>query len=99
MTHDRPRDHDPVQRLNDLHAGDLLAIARTFGGHPDATSARAERVHDEGIDLAVDEPGGPTTTRVPFVRDVGQRGPRRAFLDLSRRAQAALGDDDRSGPS
>jgi hypothetical protein len=89
-----------VQRLNDLHADDLLAIARTFGGHPDATSARAERVDDDGMDLALDEPGGPATARVAFVRAVGQRGPRRAFLDLSRRAQAALGaDDDPSGPS
>ncbi len=38
------RRHDSVQCLNIHHADDLLAVARAFGGHPDATSAVAERV-------------------------------------------------------
>lgn len=30
------RHHDPVQHLNDDHAGDLVAMARALGGHPEA---------------------------------------------------------------
>jgi hypothetical protein len=93
MSHGR---HDPVQRLNDHHADDLLVLARAFGGHPDAISARAERVDREGADLVLDTPRGPATTRVAFtepVADDSRRGLRAAFADLARRARAALAAD------
>lgn len=85
---------DPVQHINDNHAHDLLAAARAFGGHPDATSARAERVDREGIHLVLDTPRGQTAARVGFAEPVGGTsypdGLRAAFADLARRARAAL---------
>jgi hypothetical protein len=96
MVHEPPchrRDHDPVERLNDHHADDLLAVARVIGGHPDATEARAERIDDDGVDIAVETPTGSTTARVRFA-DAGteQRlSPRRAFLALARQAKAERG--------
>jgi 5-methyltetrahydropteroyltriglutamate--homocysteine methyltransferase len=32
--------HDPVEQLNQHHADDVLAVARAFGGRPDATAAQ-----------------------------------------------------------
>jgi len=84
--------HDPVQRLNEKHADDLLAAARAFGGYPDATSARAERLDRAGIDLALTTPNGPTHARVDFREPAAEagRGLRAAFADLTQRARAAL---------
>lgn len=82
--------HDPVQRVNDKHAEELLAMARSLGGHPEATSARAERVDRFGIDLMVSTPGGPVETRIDFAEPVSDpKWMRAAFRDLTRRAQAA----------
>jgi hypothetical protein len=85
--------HDPVQHVNDNHADDLLAAARAFGGHPGATSAQAQRIDSEGIDLLLDTPRGPAEARVGFnepVADGDPDGLRAAFADLTRRARAAL---------
>lgn len=54
----------PIHHMNNDHANDLLAIARAFAGHPDATSARGEHIDGEGIDLELDTPGGPVSARV-----------------------------------
>jgi hypothetical protein len=81
MSH-RPA-HDPGERLNEHHPDDLLAIVRAFGGHPDATSARAERIDREGIDLTIRTPQGPATARVAFVEPSGIR---MAFRTLARAA-------------
>lgn len=85
--------HDPVDIVNDHHADDLLAVARAFGGRPDATAARAERIDREGMDLVVDTPRGPVGTHVAFAEPVADGDPaglRIAFANLVRRANAAL---------
>ena len=82
--------HDPLVHINTDHGDDLLAIARAFGGCPDATAAQAEQVDETGVTLVAERPGGPTTVHVGFTRPVGSSGPRRAFLDLSGQARAAL---------
>jgi hypothetical protein len=87
--------HEAAQHLNEKHADDLVAIARALGGHPDATSARAEHVDQAGIDLVIDRPGGPATVRVDFVEPLADAAPnlmRAAFEDLAARARAALTD-------
>ncbi|MGH9244616.1 MAG: DUF2470 domain-containing protein [Acidimicrobiales bacterium] len=85
--------HDPVQRVNDHHADDLLAAARAFGGHPDAFSARAERIDRDGMDLSVETPRGPADARVTFIERVADgdsRALRAAFAELARRARTVL---------
>lgn len=93
--------HDPVARVNEEHAEDLLAVARVFGGQPDATSARTERVGRDGIDLVVTTCRGTAAVHVAFDEKATSSagGLRKAFLDLSRQARAALaiGSNERSG--
>lgn len=94
--------HDPVQRVNDMHADELLDVARSLGGHPEATSARAERIDRDGMDLVLATPGGPVEARVGFSEPVSDpKRMRAAFRDLTRRAQAALASDDHgsNGPT
>lgn len=89
--------HDPVQHLNDEHAEDLLSAARTLSGHPDATSAHAERVDRYGIDLMVVTPSGVSEARIAFSEPVADADPdelRAAFAALTRRAQAAFAADN-----
>lgn len=88
--------HDPVEHVNDHHPDELLAIARAFGGHPDATSALAERIDPAGMDLVLDTPHGPVSARVGFAEPVADGDPgelRVAFVDLTDRARAALAAD------
>lgn len=86
MPHGR---HDPVQRVNDKHGDELLAVARSLGNHPDATSARAARIDNEGIDVVLTTPDGPVETRIEFLEPVSDpRRMRAAFRELTRRAQA-----------
>lgn len=88
--------HDPVRHVNDNHADDLLVLAQTFGGHPEATSARAEHIDGEGIDVVVATPGGAVAARVTFTEPVDDGDPagvRAAFADLTRLARAALATD------
>lgn len=95
MTHGPHGYH--VQHINDAHADDLLAAARAFGGYPDATAARAERVDRDGIDLVLDTPRGRTEARVRFTEPVAEAaypdGLRAAFMNLTRRARTALATD------
>lgn len=91
--------HDPVQRLNDHHGDDLLAVARTLGGHPDATSARAEHIGPAGVDLVIDSPLGWSRTHVNFVEPAdGNRELRLAFRALAAVARATLTRRERSAP-
>ncbi len=84
--------HDPVERVNEKHSDDLLAIGRALAGHPDATSARAEGVDNRGIDLVLSTPTGPVEARVDFSEPVSDlRWMRAAFKDLARRAEAEGG--------
>lgn len=87
MSHGR---HDPVQRLNDRHADELLRLAQVLARRPDATSARARLVDSDGIDLVLATPSGPVETRVSFLEPVSDpRRMRAAFRELTRRASAA----------
>lgn len=92
--------HDPLQRLNDHHRDDLLLVARTAGGQPEATAARAERITVDGIDLTVDTPNGEVAVRVAFAKPVTGETPastRTAFRTLARQARAAATDNQPSG--
>lgn len=83
-----------IAHLNDDHPDALLCAAQAFGGHPDATSARAERIDRYGIDLVLATPRGPAAARVGFgepVPDDDPDGLRQACVDLAHRARAALG--------
>lgn len=96
MSHGR----HPVRHVNEGHADDLLAVARAFGGHPDATSARADRIDRDGIDLVLDTPRGTARSRVNFAQPVADGDPNgapAAFRELAGRARAAL-DASRVAP-
>lgn len=93
--------HDPIRILNDEHADDLLAVARTLGRHPDARFVRAERLDRNGVDLVFETQSGAADVRVPFsepVADTDPRALRAAFADLASRARAAL-EGDSNGSS
>ena len=83
---------DALHHINTDHLDDLLAIARAFGGHADATSARAESIDAEGIDLALETIRGPATAHVGFAKPVSEYpdGVRVAFIELTDMARAAL---------
>jgi len=86
--------HDPVQRVNDKHADELLTVARSLGGHPEATSARAQRIDGSGIDLVLATPSGPLEARISFAEPVSDpKRMRAAFRDLTRRANSAFTAD------
>jgi len=88
----RHRQHsDALHTINTRHPDQLLAIARAFGGRADVTSARAERIDAEGIDLVLETPSGSSTVRVEFTEPVVDYpdGVRVAFVRLAR---AALND-------
>jgi hypothetical protein len=96
-----PIRHDPVQRLNDHHADDLLAVAQAFACHPTATSARAMRVDARGIDLEIDHREGTTIAHVAFPEpaDGTPRSVRGAFHRLAAEARAIMANpikDDRT---
>ena len=83
--------HDAAQRLNDHHPDDVLAVARAFGGQPQATAAQVTSVDAAGLDLLVETPAGGVATRIAFadalpVGDV-PASPRLAFRALARRAR------------
>jgi putative heme iron utilization protein len=81
---------DPLSHLNQRHGDELLVVARTLGGHPDAISAQAERVDPNGVDLTIEAPGGPATARVAFTEALADADPaqvRLAFVRLARRAR------------
>jgi hypothetical protein len=84
--------HDPIERLNDHHRDDLLAVARTFAGYPTATRARAMRVDARGVDLEVDHREGTATAYVAFPEpaDGTPRSVRGAFHRLATEAKTVL---------
>jgi len=86
----RPQ-HNPAQRLNDHHPDDVLAVARAFGGQPQATTAQVTSVDAAGLDLLVETPAGAVETRIAFADALPDgdvpASPRLAFRALARRAR------------
>ena len=86
-----PGGTEPLERINQHHADDLLAAARTLCGYPKATAARAERLDRAGIDLAVETPDGLIAARLTFAEPVPEsafpRAARAAFREIARRAR------------
>lgn len=90
--------HDPVHRLNAHHADELLAVARAFGDHPDAVSARATSMDDSGIGMEIVRRNGSTAqARVPFPSPVSGARRRLAFRALADQAAQQLGDGTKGG--
>lgn len=90
--------HDPVQRLNDHHAQQILDVARAFGGEPHAKAARATSIDDDGVDLVIEAADSrQTTARIEFT--VGASGARwrLAFRDLAQQAAGQLRRDRLEG--
>jgi putative heme iron utilization protein len=80
-----------VEHLNDDHADALLAAARAFTGHADATAARATGVDRYGVDLDIDTPAGRVSGRAPFDPPVeNAAGLRAAAVALTRAAREML---------
>jgi hypothetical protein len=79
-----------IAHLNEDHADALLAIARSLGGHPDATAAACTGIDRYGVDLGVVTPRGAGETRVGFAQPAtAPDGLRAATVELARRARAA----------
>jgi hypothetical protein len=83
--------HDAAQRLNDHHPDEVLAIARAFGGQPQATAAQVTSVDAAGLDLLVETPAGWFETSIAFADALADgdvpASPRLAFRALARRAR------------
>lgn len=78
-----------VAHLNADHADALLAMARTLGGHPDATAATCTAADRFGLDLSVDTPRGRAVARVGYAAPLQAAGElRAATVELARRARA-----------
>lgn len=90
MSH--PRRGDALDNINTRHPDRLLVIARAFSDHADVTSARAEGIDAQGIDLALETPRGPARARVEFAEAVADYpgGVRVAFVRLARQADDLL---------
>jgi heme iron utilization protein len=87
---------DPVARtaaaakahLNDDHADALLVMAQALGGYLDATAATCTSIDRYGLDLELDTPRGPSSTRIGFAERVtAADGLRAATVEVARRAR------------
>lgn len=88
-----PQANYAVEHMNDDHADALLAMAKAFTGHTDATAAKALRADRYGMDLGVSTPRGNVSTRVEFSEPIrASDGLRAATVDLARRAREVLGE-------
>jgi len=79
-----------IEHMNADHADALLIMARTIGGHPDATAARAVRIDRYGMDLEADTPRGEwaSAARIPFAETLGApEDLRAATVAAARRAR------------
>lgn len=87
MSYDRAAAH-----MNDDHAESLVKIARAYGSVPTATAARIVTMDDAGMDLEVEVEDGETRhTRVPFNPPIEEGAVRERMVELSHRADEALG--------
>lgn len=82
-----------VRHMNEDHPDALLAMAKAFSGHSDATEATALRADRYGLDLALVTPRGKTPGRVSFLERIETAdGLRKATVDLTHAAREALGE-------
>jgi putative heme iron utilization protein len=80
-----------VKHMNEDHKDSLVAMARAFTGHTDATDAFALRADRYGMDIGIDTPRGKANGRVEFAEPVSSAGGlRSAVVDAAKRASAAL---------
>ncbi len=84
-----PRAAGAVEHLNADHAASLLAMARTLGGYPDATTTVCTGADRYGLDLRVTTDRGVAYTRVGYAAPIGSFDElRAATVELARRAEA-----------
>ncbi|GFG53666.1 pyridoxamine 5'-phosphate oxidase [Mycolicibacterium agri] len=84
----RPRAAAAIAHLNKDHADSLCAMARTLGGHPDATAATCTGVDRYGLDLSVTTARGNAHTRVGFATPIDSADDlRSATVELAQRAR------------
>ena len=86
MAHPASSPHDAVSQLNQRHRSQLLAIARSFGGIPNATDATAVNIDDDGIELDICTTNGRSCRHIPFTGRPDTRSRRLAFRQLARQA-------------
>ncbi len=85
-----PHSDGAIAHLNGDHADALVAMARAFGGYPDASAATCTGVDRYGLDLRVATPRGVAYTRVGYRAPIGSIDElRSATADLTRRARQA----------
>lgn len=81
-----------VSHLNEDHGDALLAMARAFGGQPEAVSAVCLRTDRYGLDLEIQLAEKREWARIPFATVLDEPGQlRAATVDLTKRARALLG--------
>ncbi|MCK0176154.1 HugZ family protein [Mycolicibacterium sp. F2034L] len=79
-----------IDHLNADHADSLLAMARTLGGYPDATTAACTGADRYGLDLRVETDRGVAYTRVGYAAPLHAPAElRSAAVELTRRARYA----------
>lgn len=77
-----------ITHLNSDHADALLDIARSLGGHPDATDADCTAIDRYGLELRVATPRGAGATRIGFASPASAADSlRAATVELARRAR------------
>lgn len=87
-----------VGHLNDDHAEDLRTLARTLGGIPAATAARAADVDTTALLLDVEVDGARHTVPIPFEAPVTDRaGLRPELVRLTLIAREALDPPSTAG--
>ncbi|MER7168898.1 DUF2470 domain-containing protein [Micromonospora sp. NPDC000207] len=85
------------RHMNDDHAEDSLLIARTLGGCPNATRARATGLDAEGMDFAVTVDDIEVPVRIPFAHRLTERAEiRHEVVRMYREACAQLGIEPRA---
>lgn len=77
-----------IAHLNADHAGALLDMVRSLGGHPDATEATCAAIDRLGIDIEAVTPRGPAFARLAFATPAERPGDlRAATAELAHRAR------------
>lgn len=85
-----PRAAGAIAHLNADHAQSLCAMARTIGGHPEATAASCTGADRYGLDLTVQTPHGTAYTRVTYAAPIDSYDDlRSATVELADRARIA----------